>query len=577
MTLRARPVARRRGRAGWDSGDRRNSLINAGFFLAIGISVLILFGYAAWSWYDDHFGAAATVDGQVITKDDLRNRLKIETFRLDYVSSRINTLIAKGRISQSDGQQQLQFIQQRRDQLASLTLDRLVDNQLMGRLAAEDGISVGDDEIDKEIKSEATIGEMRHVWMISVDPEIDPDTGKPSDEQKRLALTKAQQALGRLARGESWEDVARTVDTTGLAPQAGDLGWLQKESGYDQPFMDAVFAADLSKPTAVIEGDDGVYRIGRATEVAAEEVDGTFDTQLENAGINQADYRVAAKGDVIRQKLSDKVVADLQKPGKQRHVLEIYLPENQGSSAGPEPGVKVRWILFAPNDKTQGADKVPADDPSWTKAKADADAAYATLKANPTKFDAMARSESDEASARTTGGKQPWIYPTTSIDTAIKDAVLADGLDNEQLLPPVKGDIGWYVIQFMRPEGDGDDAFLTDLKDSLGTDAAFMQAAKDWSEGREAGAGGDIGWIMPGQLSDDLDKAILDATVGSTSDVVSVQSDGTYLLRVIGEETRAPTEDQIRIIKDSGFSYWYTQKKTAATIDYNIGSPSVAG
>ena len=37
MTLRARPVARRRGRAGWDSGDRRNNLINLGFFVAIGL------------------------------------------------------------------------------------------------------------------------------------------------------------------------------------------------------------------------------------------------------------------------------------------------------------------------------------------------------------------------------------------------------------------------------------------------------------------------------------------------------------------------------------------------------------
>jgi len=127
MTLRARPVARRRGRAGWDSGDRRNSLINAGFFLAIGISVLILVGYAAWSWYDSHFGAAATVNGQVITKDDVRNRFAIESFRLDYISSRVTTLMAKGRISQADGQQQLQFITQRRDQLASLTVDRLVD------------------------------------------------------------------------------------------------------------------------------------------------------------------------------------------------------------------------------------------------------------------------------------------------------------------------------------------------------------------------------------------------------------------------------------------------------------------
>src|SRR6185369_2390371 len=174
----------------------------------------------------------------------------------------------------------------------------------------------------------------------------------------------------------------------------------------------------------------------------------------------------------------DKVVADLQKPAVQRHVLEIYLPDNPGSGAGPEPGVKVRWIVFSPNDKTEGAAKVPADDPAWTKAKADADAAYAALKLDPKQFDAMARSTSDEASAKTSGGKQPWIYPTTTIDVAIKNAVLADGLTDGQLLTPVKGEIGWYVIQFMRPEGDGDVKFLTALKDKLTTDALFEQAAK---------------------------------------------------------------------------------------------------
>ena len=577
MTLRARPVARRRGRAGWDSGDRRNSLINAGFFLAIGVSILILVGYAAWSWYDDHFGSAATVNGQVITKDDLRNRLKIETFRLDYIGSRISTLHARGRVSDSDFQQQEQFLQQRRDQLASLTLERLVDNSLMAKLAADDGITVGDDDIDKEITSEATTGEMRHVWMISVEPAVDPTTGEVTDEQKRTALTKAQQALGRLARGESWEDVARTVDTSGLAPQAGDLGWLQKDSGYDQKFMDAVFAADVNKPTTVIEGDDGTYRVGRFTESAPEEVDGTFQQQLEAAGIKLADYRVAARGDVVRQKLSDRVVADLQQPGKQRHVLEIYLPENQGSGTGPEPGVKVRWILFSPNDRTQGAADVPAADPAWTKAKADADAAYAALKADPKKFDAMARSDSDETSAKTTGGKQPWVYPTTTIDGAVKSAVLADGLQPGQLLNPVKGDIGWYVIQFMRPEGDGDDAFLTDLKDKLTSDALFEQAAKDNSEGKEAGSGGDLGWIMPGELAGDLDKAVLDTAVGATSDVVTVQSDGTYLLRVLAEETKTPTAAQVKIIKDSGFSYWYTKQKEAAKIDYNVSTTPATG
>ena len=576
MTLRARPVARRRGRAGWDSGDRRNSLINAGFFLAIGISVLILIGYAAWSWYDDHFGAAATVNGQVITKDDVRNRARIEGFRLNYVSQRVNTLLAKGRITQADAQQQLQFIAQRQDQLAGLTVQRLVDNLLMGRLANDDTITVSDEEIDKGITDEKTVGEMRHVWMISVEPAVDPATGEVGDQQKRDAQTKATQALGRLQQGQSWEDVARTVDETGLAPQAGDLGWLQKESGYDQKFMDAIFGADLNKPTAVIEGDDGTFRIGRYTESAPPEVDDTFDTQLENAGISTADYRQAARGDVIRTKLSDKVVADLQQPGKQRHVLEIYLPDNPGSGAGNEPGVKVRWIVFSPNDKTEGAASVAADDPAWTKAKADADAAYAALKANAKNFDAMARSDSDETSAKTTGGKQPWIYATTTIDTAIKNAVLVDGLTDGQLLAPVKGQIGWYVIQFMRPEGDGDDAFLTDLKAKLTTDALFEQAAKDDSEGKEAKSGGDLGWIMPGQLSDELDKAVLDAEIGKTSDVITVQSDGNYLLRVLAEETKTPTPEQVKIIKDSGFSYWYTKQKEAATITYP-GSSSTTG
>jgi parvulin-like peptidyl-prolyl isomerase len=579
MTLRARPVARRRGRAGWDSGDRRNSLINAGFFLAIGISILILVGYAGWSWYDDHFGAAATVDGQVITKDDLRNRLKIESFRLDYVSSRIQTLQALGRLSSSDAQGQLQFIAQRRNQLASLTLDRLVDNLLQAKLATDDGISVTDADIDKQLTDEATIGEMRHVWMISVEPEVDDVTGEATDEAKKTAKTTATQALGKLNQGQSWEDVARVTDTTGLAQQAGDLGWLQKESGYDEKFMEAVWALGPNTPSAVIEGDDGVFRIGRYTDSAPEQVDGTFQQQIESAGIQIADYRVAAKGDAVRSKLSDKVIADMQQPGAQRHVLEIFLPDNPGSGAGNEPGVKVRWIVFAPKDKTEGADKVPADDPAWAQARADANAAFATLRVDPKKFDAMARSTSDgtsdEQSAKTTGGKQPWIYATTAIDTAIKNAVLADGLTEGQVLPPVKGEIGWYVIQFLRPEGDGDVAFLTDLSATLTSDALFMQAAKDWSEGKDAGSGGDIGWIMPGELSDtsaELDAAVTDTTIGSNSEVISVQSGGTYLLRILGEDTKTPTEDQVKWIKAGGFNYWYAQKKGDASIDYNLGS-----
>lgn len=577
MTLRARPVARRRGRAGWDSGDRRNNLINLGFFLAIGVSILILLGYAGWSWYDDHFGSAATVNGQVITKDQLRNRLAIETFRLDYVERRVQTLLAKGRMSPEDAQSQLEFLAQRRNQLANLTLDRLVDVALQAKLAADRGITVAEADVDAQLLKEATTTEQRRVWMIEVEPVPDPETGEVGDEEKRIALGKAQRALARLKNGESWEDVARTVSSSGLAPQSGDLGWLSEDSGYDEPFMAAVFDVELNTPTGVIEGEDDVYRIGRVTEQAAAEVDGAFNDAIVEAGINPADYRAAAHADVLRLKLSEKVVADLKQPGRQRRVLEIYLPEPNQSTLGSEPGVKVRHILFAPNDDPGKAEDLDENDPAWAKAKADADAAYARLKADIKAFDRMARSQSDESSAKDTGGKQPWYYPSSSVDSAFKNAIFAEDLEPGELLAPVKTSFGWHVIQFMRRSGDGESAWLKDLKAGIKSDADFRQAARDNSEGDEAEDGGDIGWIAMGQLTDDLDGPIFSTAIGQMTEVIPISGDGTYLLWVLAEETRTPTEEQVKIFEDTGFQYWYAGQKSAADIDYNLASSTTTG
>lgn len=580
MTLRARPVARRRGRAGWDPGDRRNSLINLGFFLAIGISLLILLGYAGWSWYDAHFGAAATVNGQVITKDHVINRLKIESFRLDYIERRIQTLLAKGRMSAADAQSQIDRLNQVRQQLTGIAVERLVDVALQAKLAADNGISVDEAEVDKQFRTEATTSEQRHVWMIEIEPVPNEETGEIGQKEKQAALTRALQALARLQRGESWEDVARTASDSGLAPQAGDLGWLSEESGYDKAFMEAVFAAELNAPTEAIEGDDDIYRIGRATEVAAEEVDEAFNVEIEEADITLADYRVAARADALRLKLSDKIVADMSQPSVQRHVLEIHLPEPNAPASAAETGVKVRHILYAPKDDADKADELPADDPAWAAAKAEADAAVAALKRDPKRFDAMARAESDEPSARGikgTGGKQPWYYPTSGLDPAFKDAIFKPGLTPGQLLDPVKSAFGWHVIEFLRPTGDGEKAWLELLVPKATNETTFKQLAKDNSEGEEAGQGGDIGWVAKGQLVDQLETAVFGAAIGANTGVITISGDGDYLLRVLGEETRAPTEEQIAIFENSGFQYWYTAQKEAADVDYLLPTTEATG
>jgi parvulin-like peptidyl-prolyl isomerase len=571
MTLRARPVARRRGRAGWDSGDRRNNLINLGFFLAIGLSVLILVGYAAWSWYDDHYGSAAVVNGQNITKDDLRSRIKIESFRLDYVESRIQTLMAKGRISREDGAQQISFLNQRREQLANLSLERLVDVALMTKLATDNGIQISEADIDEQLVKEATTSEQRHTWMIEIEPDVDPETGEPTDEQKRAALGRAQQALGRLSRGESWEDVAKTASDSSLAPQAGDLGWLSKDSGYDEAFMEAIFAGTINQPTAVIEGKDGAYRIGRYTELDPEFVDPDFQSAVTDASITLADYRTAVRGDVLRTKLSDKIVADLSKAGPQRHVLQIRLPEPNTSTIEIEPGTKLRWIAFAPNDDMGKAADLKEDDPAWVKAKADADAAYNILKTSPARFDELARSRSDEASGKNNGGKQPWYYPSSTIDAAIKSAFVTNTDPPGTLLAPIKGQDAWFVVQIMRRTAD-EDGWLEKLRTEATDEAKFKQLARDNSEGEGAKDGGDIGWITRGELTDELDAAVFATAIGAVSEVVTVSGDASYLFRIVAEETRELTEDQLDIVKSNGFSYWYTREKEKADIEYTLGT-----
>lgn len=563
MTFRARPVRRTSGRSGWNSGDRRTLLLNLGFVAAIVVSILILVGFAGFSWYNDHFGAAATVNGVTITRDQLRTRYAIDSFRIDYTESQIRTLQNAGRMTEANATSQISYLEQQRQSLTSLSLERLIDAELQSQLASVDGITVTESDIDAQMVEEATTPEERHVWVIEVTPENDPATGVPGDAEKAAAKAKADQALAQLKAGTSWEDVSKTVSTSTTAVQDGDLGWLAQASGYDEPFMTATFAINTGEYTDVIEGDDGVYRIGRVTEIAPSTVDPTFQDRLAAKDVSLADYRQAVRVDLVRKKLSDKVVADLSQPGPQRHVLQIYLPVDSGATTD---SVKVRHILFSPNHDPTAASSLAADDPAWATAQADAEAAYAALQADPSKFDEMARTMSDDSGSAANGGKLPFYDPTSSLDPAFSAAIFASGLQPGQLIPPFKSSFGWHVVQFMRPYGDGDEAWLNHIRDEAIAGTDFAQLARDQGEGPEAAQGGDLGWVARGQFDSDKESAIFSAPIGSVSDVDVAAGDGVYLFKVLAEETRTPTKAQIAIFQSTGFSDWYSARKADAKI-----------
>ncbi|HYL40657.1 MAG TPA: peptidylprolyl isomerase, partial [Candidatus Binatus sp.] len=359
--------------------------------------------------------------------------------------------------------------------------------------------------------------------------------------------------------------------TATSAPQAGDLGWLPQDSGYDSGFMSAVFAAQVNTPTDVVVGSDGTARIGRVTEITPASVDQAYSAKFQAAGVSVADYRAAAKAQVITTKLTDKVVADLSKPGLQRHVLQIYLPASQASATS----VKVREILFAPNHDPAGAKNLAATDPAWQAALNQANAAYHQLQLDPTKFDAIARDQSDDTGTKDQGGKMPYEDPTSALDPAFSKAIFQSGLRQFEVLPPVKTAFGWHVIQFMHAYGSGDNAWLADLKARAEAGIDFGQLARDNGEGTEAKDGGDVGWVEKGQLDPQKEDAIFSTAVGSVSDVITIQGDGVYLFKVLAEETRTPDATQIATFRTSGFQNWYAQQKSNATITREASSTAL--
>ena len=568
MTFRAKPVVKR-SRHQWESQDRRNFLTNLAFGLVVVAALLILAVAVALSWYNDHLAPVGSVAGETITKDQLRDRAIIEDWRLVEQLRRVSTQAGSGRITAAEAAGAQQFINQQRDQIEAIALERIIDNRIQAQLAAEEGVTVSDADIDAKLVEEATIPEARHAWVIEVEPAVTDGELEPTAAQIAEARTKAAGALADIRGGKDWEEVAMTVSTdTATREQGGDLGWIEADDrSLDEAFVNAVFELEADAATEVLEGDDGVFRIGRVTEVEAETVDELYQTKMANENVDIAKYREVVRGDVVRTKLEDKVVAGLLEPGPQRRVGEIVIAE--GDPDAPPEAVKVRHILYSPNDEPSPEVPLPNDDPAWDEAEEEARAAYDALVEDPTQFDTLARTESDEQQARGTagsGGKLgPFYGPDSGLPPEFEEAILEPGLEDGDVLEPVRSGDGWHVFQIMYHPPVR--AQLEKIQAQADAGEDFGQLARDFSEGRSAGTGGDIGWIARGQLDEASVDAIFAAPIGKTSEIVEVEGEGSYLYKVFEEEVRELEGRQLEDLRATAFSDWYQEKKAAVAID----------
>ncbi|MCJ7710994.1 MAG: peptidylprolyl isomerase [Chloroflexi bacterium] len=556
-----------------DDRTRRSMLMNIGFGLTVAVALLLLAIAGGVAWYGDHLAPAAEVNGQTITKDAYGKQIDINAFRIDYQQRRIRTLLTAGQIRAADATARQSVLDQRLQQADTIALEQLIDGAVQADLATQQGVTIADADVDARLVEEATTPEMRHAWMIEVAPEIPTGESVASDATKAAAKATADKAVADLKAGKDWSEVAKAVSTDASSEQGGDLGFVDKNAVLDPAFSEAIQAAALDTPTGVIEGADGSYRIGLVTDIVAPVVDATLEQQVADAGISMDDFRAALRRDVTRTKLSDAILAQYLAPGPQRKVAEIYMQE--GTSESEDGAIKTRHILYSPNDDAQNAANVAADDPAWTAAETAARATYEKLKADPSLFDSIARAESDEGAARTSGGKLPYFAPIDSIDAAFAEAIFKGGYAPGQLLEPVRSGFGWHVIQVMHYPTDAQWATQLTADIDAGT-LPFADAARDNSDNAEAAQGGDIGWVGKGQLPKDVEQAVFAAPVGKVSDPLVITGDGMYLFLVSAEETRSPDAEQKASLESSAFPMWYSEQKAGYEITRNIDTTGSA-
>ncbi|HVA84698.1 MAG TPA: peptidylprolyl isomerase [Candidatus Saccharimonadales bacterium] len=568
MTFRARSVVKRSHRPVWESDHRHTLILNVSFGLVVILALLILGGAAAKSYYDAHFAAIATVNGQGISKDDYRARYAAESFRLDYAEARIRTLQAAGHIADSDATSQLQFINQQRNNIATGAAEDLIDATLQQQLADKNGVTVAESAIDQRITQEATTPETRHVWVIGFKPAVSANATTPTDAQKAAAKQAAESVLAQLKAGTiKFQDYALKNSQDASQSKGGDLGWIEAGStSLDPAFQDAAFKLQANGLTDVIEGADGEFRIGQVTDIVPLSVDTAYQQKIIDAGVNMGDYRKLVRSDLLATALQDKIVGDaLNTPAPERRVSEIMLT---APAAGQQPGVgdevQVRHILISPKHDAQAAQTLPASDPAWKAAEDEANQIYQQLLKDPSQFAAIAEAKSDDTNSKAQGGLLPY-YTAANLDPAFAKAIFAPGLKPNQILPPVKSAFGWHVIQFLDRRQQAQDRIVGLQLQAAKPGADFAAIAKANSQAPDASIGGDMGWIAHLQLDSVREIAIFKVPVGGLSDVVRLTG-GFYFYKVMDIQTRLPQGNQIATIKASGFDNWYTAQKDQAVI-----------
>jgi len=556
-------ITRLRSRiAAWYETADKSLLTNFAFLAAIALSALLLVGAVGASWWGNTFATAVEVNGRSMSVGEARARGDIELFRLGLESSRIRARVSAGTLSSEQGNVILEQINDAATNINSQITSEIIDVLLVSQLAEERDVTADQAAIDAEWAKETTIPELRLLRRITLDIANDPNTGAPSAATTAAAEAKADALVAEIAAGGDFSAIAKRESSDSFAVEGGRIGWSTRD---EDPLTDTGYAAAWERTTvgatdAIKRSDDQIV-IFYVDQIRPATTDADFEKNASEASIDMGLYKRVAAERALEAALSSVITAELLvEPVQQRDVSFVSIAAAQDGGMGEE--VQVRHLLFSPNDDAQKTDELDANDPAWAAAKADADAAFAAIQSGET-LASLAAGSDDESSAAE-GGLLAWAIKGTFVPE-FDDAVWADGLEQGDLLGPIKTEFGYHVIQF---EGRRAGLMLRleelaiELRNAgTGFDARAEEAKKDF-----AGLTVDQpGFVVRFAINPDLSKIVWGLGDGEVSSVVTL-GEQLAIIRVNAIENRPFTEAQRTSVNASGFLIWLDGYRAAAKI-----------
>lgn len=590
MTIRLRrPERGIRTRLGRlvETEERQQAVVTALFVAAIGLVLLILVGAVALAWYNDNVRPLARVGATEVGPQSLRDYVGLEQWRIARDESRITEAQINGDLTAEEAEIRLAELNQRSETLDTTALNDLVDLMYQTDLAAAEGIVPADTAVDTLLAEEISAQERRHVQVVVVEPQAADEAAGPSVTERLAALESAQEALAQIEAGADWATVAREFGTDDVSQAGGDLGVVAAVAIGDARFASEVFELEQGGTTGIMRGDDGAYRIGRVTEIVAAGEDPSLRSGLFRAvsepGVRNI-MRMQVASDALREKITDEALA--QTPEQIRLAIIYIAGTSTGAPDEAEGDIQYSEIVYAPLDNMLAAPDLDADDPAWALAKTEADDTFAELQAitdveqRKETFAQIASEQSDAESA--SGGGLVEFIPRSIPPVAIGDALWTGEHADGDLIGPVRGDAGWYVLMF-HEKRESVESRLNAVEQALAQpDADFAAVARELSEGPQAADGGEAGWFTKDVLAETSDTAFADAVFalqeGEVSDAL-VLGDGHYFAKALEREVRPLDPDQVPTVEATAFTNWYEPKREEAEANGTIvipGTPDVA-